>query len=168
MADERVVIKIDINADTSAIDRVQRKLRALAAEAELANRRMRGLNASLEDNADAADRVDKAHTGAARSVRSHGSEQDRFSKRLKRNEKDLDLHQKMVKGLGTVLQTGLKFGLIGASIELAAMGVALASVNGLLGIGQFAVKAYRLAMQGLAQGAAAAIIAVSTLVAAQR
>lgn len=168
MADERVVIKIDINADTSAIDRVQRKLRALAAEAELANQRMRGLNSSLESNADAADRVDKSHTGAAKSVRSHASEQDRFSKRLKRNEKDLDLHQKMVKGLGVVLGTGLKFGLIGASIELAAMGVALASVNGLLGIGQFAVKAYRLAMQGLAQGAAAAIIAVSTLVAAQR
>jgi hypothetical protein len=168
MADERVVIKIDINADTSAIDRVQRKLRALAAEAELTNQRMRGLNSSLESNADAADKVDKAHTGATRSVRSHGSEQDRFSKRLKRNEKDLDLHQKMVKGLGVALKTGLKFGLIGASIELVAMGAALASVNGLLGLGQAAMKAYRFAMSGVAAGAAAGVIALSTLVAAQR
>lgn len=168
MADERVVIKIDINADTSAIDRVQRKLRALAAEAELANQRMRGLNSSLDDNADAADKVDKSHTRAAKSVNDHGSSHDRFSKRLKKNEKDLDLHQKMVKGLASVFGTTLKFGLIGAGIEMAAMGIALSTVNGLLGIGQFAVKAYKVAMQGLAQGAAAAIIAVSTLVAAQR
>jgi hypothetical protein len=168
MADERVVIKIDINADTSAIDRVQRKLRALAAEAELTNQRMRGLNSSLEDNADAADKVDKAHTGAAKSVSSHGSEQDRFSKRLKRNEKDLDIHQKMIKGLSSILKTGLKFGLIGASIEMVAMGAALASVNGLLGLGQVAMKAYRFAMSGVAAGAAAGVIALSTLVAAQR
>ena len=168
MADERVVIKIDINADTSAIDRVQRKLRALAAEAEATNARMRGLNTSLDDNADAADRVDKSHGRASKSVRSHGSEQDRFSKRLKKNEKDFNLHEKMVNGLATAFGTTLKFGLMGAGIEMAAMAAALASVNGLMGIGQMAMKAYRFAMSGVAAGAAAGVIAISTLVAAQR
>ena len=168
MADDRVIIKIDINADTSAIDRVQRKLRALALEADAANAKMSGLNGSLDENANAADRVDKSHSKATKSVDSHSSSHDRFSKRLKKNEKDLDLHQKMVKGLASALGTTLKFGLIGAGIEIAAMGVALASVNGLLGIGQFAMKAYKLAMQGAAQGVAAAVIGLSTLVAAQR
>lgn len=168
MADERVVIKIDINADTSAIDRVQRKLRALAAEAEAVNARLRTLNGSLDDNADAADRVDASHGRAARSVGSHGSAHDRFSKKLNKNMQAMNLHEKMVNGLGKAFGTTLKFGLIGAAVEMAAMGIALSTVNGLLGLGQLAMKTYRFAMQGVAQGAAAAVIALSTVAAAQR
>jgi hypothetical protein len=168
MADERVVIKIDINADTSAIDRVQRKLRALAAEAEAVNARLRTLNGSLDDNADAADRVDASHSKAAKSVGSHGSAHDRFSKKLNRNVQAMNLHEKMVNGLGKAFGTTLKFGLIGAAVEMAAMGIALSTVNGLLGLGQMAMKTYRFAMQGVAQGAAAAVIALSTVAAAQR
>ena len=168
MADERVVIRIDVNADTRGIDRVRRKLRELAAEAEVLDRRMRRLNGSLDENADAADRVSLSHGKASRSLRDHDVAQDRFSKRLRKSNKDMDFSQKMVNGLSKAFGVTLKFGLIGAAIELAAVGVALASVNGLLGIGAAAVKVYRFAMNGLAAAAAGVVVALSTVAAAQR
>lgn len=168
MADERVVIRIDINADTRGIDRVRRKLRELAAEAEVLDRRMSRLNGSLDDNADAVNRVSLSHDRAAKSLNTHSKSTDAFDRRLKGSRRQLDLGQKTASAFAKVISTSLKFALIGASIEMVALGVAVSTVNGLFAVGQGTIKLYRFAMAGVAYAAAAVTAAVATAAAAQR
>jgi len=168
MADERVVIRIDINADTRGIDRVRRKLRELAAEAEVLDRRMERVNNRFEANAEQTDRLTASHTRANRALRDHDRSQERFSNRLNRTSRRLDFGQKAAKRFAGILSTGLKFALIGATIEMVALGAAVATVNGLFTIGQATIKLYRFAMAGVAYAAAAVTAGVATAAAAQR
>lgn len=168
MADERVVIRIDVNADTTGIDRVRRKLRELAAEAEVLDRRMNRVNDRFEANADATDRLTASHTRASTALKDHDRNQDRFGNRLNKTARRLTTAQRATGIFAKVLGTTLKIALIGATIEMVALGAAVATVNGLFSIGQGAVKLYRFAMAGVAYAAAAVTAAVATAAAAQR
>ena len=147
MADERVVIKIDVKADTSAIDRVQAKLARLCAQADDCRDTFEGLGKDVD------------RTGE--SQRKLGKNSDDLGKRLKSVGREAN-------ALSKILKTAYKFAFIGAGIETAALALALSSVNGLLATGRFLVKAYQVVMSGLAKAAAAAGVAIATVAAAQR
>jgi len=147
MADERVVIKIDVKADTSAIDRVQRKLAALCAQASKCDDTFNGLSGDIDKTSESQKRL--------------GRESDSTSSKLKKTGREAG-------ALSKILKTGLKFAMIGSAIETAALAVALSSVNGLLATGRFLVKSYQVVMSGLAKAAAVAGIALATVAAAQK
>lgn len=147
MADERVVIKIDVKADTRDIDKVRAKLAALCAQADSCKDTFGKLGGSMDEAGDNSRRL--------------STENDRTSKSLRRMSKDGE------KVIG-IFKTGFKFAMIGSAIETAALAVALSSVNGLLATGRFLVKGYHVVMSGLAKAAAAAGVALATVAAAQR
>ena len=147
IGDENVTIRINVKADTSAIDRVRRKLAQLCAEADSCEKTFNRYSRSVNDAGDAHRDLDRRSTDTTKALRGMGREAN---------------------GLARILKTSYKFAFIAAGIETAALALALSSVNGLLATGRFLVKSYHVAMSALAKAAAAAGVALATVAAAQR
>ena len=147
IGDEKVTIRIDVKADTAAIDRVRQKIRQLCREADNCEKTFSRYADSVNEAGEAHVDLDRNSTRTTQALRRMGRETNVLSK---------------------ILKTGLKFALIGAAIESAALAIALSSVNGLLATGRFLVKGYHVVMSGLAKAAAAAGVALATVAAAQR
>lgn len=77
------------------------------------------------------------------------------------------VHKSMMK-LGGMLQKLVTGGLKLATMGIGAMSIALVGIHVLFIAGKFLVKAYNLALQGLASGAAAATVAIGLVAAAMR
>ncbi len=75
---------------------------------------------------------------------------------------------KTMRSLGGVLQKFLVGGLKMATMSLGAMSIALVGVHALFVAGKFLVKAYQVALKGLAAGAAGAAVAIGLVAAAMR
>lgn len=161
MAREQVTIKIDTDANTGGIDKVERKLLALAAKAKLANAALQNAGIKTGKFGDALDDLDDSSLRAGKSTQKLGIDVDGAGKGFKKAGK-------AGKGLAGFLKTTYKFAMIGAGLETAGLALALSSVNGLLAIGKFAAKSYQVALSALAKGAAVAAIALATVAAAQR
>ena len=147
IGDERVVIRIDVKADTTAIDRVRAKLTALCKQADDCSETFKKLGNALDDAAD---------------------DNDRFGKRTRDGDRDLKRFSKTAKGFAKFMSTTFKLAMIGSAIETGLLMIALSSVNGLLATGRFLVRTYHVAMSALAKSAAAAGVALATVAAAQR
>lgn len=147
IGDENVTIRINVKADTAAIDRVRQKLRQLCREAD--------------DCADTFDKYSAAVDNSSESQKKLHRDSNETEKRLKSVGREAN-------GLSKILKTSYKFAFIAAGIETAALALALSSVNGLLATGRFLVKSYHVAMSAMAKAAAAAGVALATVAAAQR
>jgi hypothetical protein len=161
MAREQVTIKIDTDANTGGIDKVERKLLALAAKAKLVNAQLQNAGIKTGKFGDALNDLDDSAVKAGKSTQKLGKDADGAGNGFKKAGK-------AGKGLAGILKTTYKFAMIGAAIETAGLALALSSVNGLLAIGKFAAKSYQVALSALAKGAAVAAIALATVAAAQR
>ena len=161
MAREQVTIKIDTDANTGGIDKVERKLLALAAKAKAVNAQLNNAGISTGKFGDALNDLDDSALDAGKSTQKLGKDADGAGRGFKKASK-------AGKGLAGFLKTTYKFAMMGAGLETAGLALALSSVNGLLAIGKFAAKAYQVALSALAKGAAVAAIALATVAAAQR
>jgi len=168
MADENVHVHIRITSDKREIAATRRELERLSLQARALNDDFADLNDTLDGNNDRQRRLQRNSQGTNRALDSNGSAADRLSKKMRKTGKDMDFLDKSRKMLAGGLKTGLKFALIGATIEMVAMGAAIASVNGLFAVGSAAMKVYKFAMTGVAAGIAVGIGALATFAAAQR
>ena len=172
MADqERVTIKINVRADTSAIDRVQRKLAALCAQAEACektfndlndrfdalDKKNRDLNKSIKDNDDAL----RKHT---KTTRDADKETNRYNKSNDRLTKRFGAGTKAARAFGNIMKV-LKFAIKAAGIETLAYAAALSSVNLFLKSGQLLSRGYQASVRGIGVAAANAAAGVMTLAA---
>lgn len=168
MADESVHVHIRITSDKREIAATRRELERLSLTARALNNDFADLNDAMDDHNDRHRRLHRNSQQTNRALSQNGSSMSKLGQRARKTSKDFDILEKTRKGLAKGLKTGLKFALIGATIEMVAMGAAIASVNGLLAIGNATMKTYRWLMQGVAYAAAAGVAALATFAAAQR
>jgi len=152
MADERVVIKIEVKSDDRDIDRTRRKLERLAGARDR-DRKKEGL----------------ASRGRSNRVRRELNEAgDHFNKVSRKYKKSFDYFDKMIKGTGYAMVKFLALTAKAVALEMAAMGAAMMLVHATFATGQFIMKAYNGMMKMTAAGMAGVAIAAGTVAAALR
>jgi hypothetical protein len=152
MADEKVVIKIDVRSDDSAIDRTRRKLERLSRSESKRYKRNNAL-------------ASRATRDAANYARKTSSILENSSRKWKRH---FDYVDKAIKMTGQVLSKVLMLTLKGVILEMAAMGASMVIVHGIFATGRGIMKLYNGTMKLLAAAAAGFAIAVGTVAAAVR
>lgn len=172
MADERVVIRIDIDSDTREITKVQAQLAALASQGEAVQRsvgktenQFKGLNSSSE-------RLTKTLDGTTDSMLKH----DNAHRMLSGGSGGGSIgrtNREMGRSGGGARRTHREFrrllyGLIAVGIEFAVVAASLSLVNAGFAIGRFAAKTYQAALAGAAVAVAGITIALAGAAAAQR
>jgi hypothetical protein len=144
MADEKIVIKIDVDARTTAIEKTTQAVKRLKRESGKFSSGRSDVNTYLQN-------MDKSLTKSTSNLKRH-----------------FDFIDKGVKAFGGVLKKFVTVALKGIILEMAALGAAMLGVHALFIAGKFLAKAYSGAMQILAGGAAAATVAIATAAAAIR
>jgi hypothetical protein len=144
MADEKIVIKIDVDARTTAIEKTTQAVKRLKRESGKFSSGRSDVNTYL-------DKMDKGLTKSTTKLKRH-----------------FDFVDKGIKAFGGVLKKFVTFALKGVIAEMALLGAAMLGVHALFLAGKFLAKAYSGAMQILAGGAAAATVAIATAAAAIR
>jgi hypothetical protein len=144
MADEKIVIKIDVDARTTAIEKTTQAVKRLKREAGK-------FSSGRSDVTSYLNTMDKSLTKSTSKLKRH-----------------FDFIDKGVKAFGGVLKKFVSVALKGIILEMAALGAAMLGVHALFVAGKFLAKAYSGAMQILAGGAAAATVAIATAAAAIR
>lgn len=152
MADERVVIKIEVNSDDRAIDRTRRKLERLARSESKTRRR------TDRDN-------NLASRGRDRMLRNDTRSLDKVMRQYK---KSFDSFDKMIRFTGAGLMKFIGLSAKMVALEMAAMGAAMVGVHLIFGAGRLIMKAYQGAMKFVAGGMAGLAIAAGTVAAALR
>lgn len=168
MADESVHVHIRVTSDQKQIAATRRELERLALAGKAADGDFGDLNDTLDEHDKRQKKIRDSSTSSTSALNLNAASSSNLGNKMKKSGKDMDSMSKSSKALTSGLKVGLKFALIGSAIELAAVGVAIASVNGLFAIGTAAAKVYRFAMQGLAAGIAVGIGALAAFAAAQR
>lgn len=166
--DGDVVIKIRFDVDDSGLARARAKLEAFSKDVNQLEGRLKKLSGAMDDVNDSTNDYSTSVGGASKDTDRFSNSTDRLGKKLRKTSGDMNFGSKAASALGKIFSTTLKFGLIGATIEFVAIGVALSTVNGLLAIGRASVKAYQWTLSGLAYAATAAVAALATVAAAQR
>ena len=152
MADERVVIKIEVNSDDRAIDRTRRKLERLAGTESKARRN-----------------TDRQNSLASRGRQRMLKEDDRnLNKVMRQYKKSFDGFDKMIRFTGGAMMKFLGMSAKMVALELVAMGAAMVGVHLVFGAGKLLMKGYHGAMKLVAGGAAGLAIALGTVAAALR
>ena len=147
MADEKIVIKIDVDARTTSIEKTTQAVKRLKREAGKFSSGRGDVNEYLKQSAD---------------------RMDVFGNRMGKMKRHFDFMDKGVKMLGGVLKKFLLTAIKGVIAEMALMGAAMLGIHAMFLVGKGLAKAYSGAMQVLAGGAAAAAVALGTAAAAVR
>ena len=147
MADQNPSIKISSRADTGAILRTIGSVKGLRRE-------VKGLSKDMLLNAAASKLMGSSMGGA-------NSQTNRW-------KKVLDSTDKVIRKMGAMTMKGLVSMLKIATMQMAALGAAMVVTHGAFILGRFAVKAYQVAMQGMAGAAAGLTTAVGIASAAVR
>src|SRR6478735_4843144 len=161
MADNLVLIKIKVDADTKEIDKVTAKLAALRGEASLLGDDMDDLG----DSADDADGSIKRVGGSARGTSKDFNNLDKNSNKLNKWFEVLD---KVAKKFGDFLQGFLRVSLKLIAVNFASMAASLLSVKAAFAIGRFAMKAWQATLAGASAAGAVFITVLSGIAAGQR
>ena len=152
MADERVVIKIEVKSDDKDIDRTRRKLERLAGVRER-DRKSEGLASRNRSNAR---RKEFKNAG------------DDFNKVSRLYKKSFDSYDKMIKMTGGMMMKFLALTAKAVALEMAAMGAAMVLTHAAFAAGNLIMKAYNGVMKMAAAGMAGVAIAAGTVAAALR
>ena len=144
MADEKIVIKIDVDARTTSIEKTTQAVKRLKREAGKFSSGRSDVNTYLKN-------MDSGLQKSTNNLRRH-----------------FDFLDKGIKAFGGVLTKFVTMALKGVIVEMALMGAAMVGIHGLFIAGKFLAKAYAGAMQVIAGGAAAAAVTIATAAAAIR
>jgi len=173
MADnENVTIRIRVRADTSQIDRVQRKLAALCAQADACEKRFNALGNRIDDMGKSMKDLDKQSQSTTNRMKDLAKAQDDVNKRTRDNDKATsrarkaqDLFSRGSKKLGDILGKTLRLALKAVLIETLAYAAALSSVNLLLKTGSLLNRAWTSTVRGVGVAAANAAAGIAALAA---
>ena len=152
MADERVLIKIEVKSDDGDIDKTRRKLERLAGARDR-DRKSEGLASRSRSSK------------LKREFTSSGNEFDKVSRKYK---KSFDMYDKMIKMTGGGMMKLLALTTKAVALEMAAMGAAMMLVHASFAAGNLIMKAYNGVMKMAAAGMAGLVIAAGTVAAALR
>lgn len=169
---ENVTIRIRVRADTSQIDRVQKKLAALCAQAEACEKKFARLGKNIDDAGRRMKDLEERADSTGKRMRDLGGEIETTGENTKKNRKETDKLQKVMQtlnrvgsGLAKFLKGTLKFALKAVLIETLAYAAALSSVNLLLKTGDLLSRGWTSTVRGLGVAAANAAAGVATLAA---
>ena len=173
MADnENVTIRIRVRADTSQIDRVQRKLAALCAQADACEKRFNALGNRIDDMGKSMKDLDKQSQSTTRKMKDLADAQDDVNKKTRdsdkgmaRARKTMDLLSRSGKGFANILGKTLRLALKAVLIETLAYAAALSSVNLLLKTGSLLNRAWTSTVRGVGVAAANAAAGIAALAA---
>ena len=140
---ERVVIKIEANADNRQIDQTTRKLQKLAATDAMFQKR-----------------------SMASALKTNNGYQELLGDRTNYYKEHFDGLDKMVKASGSMMTKGLGLASKAAAAEMGLLSASMVAVHGAFVIGNVAMKAYRGGLQLLSGGAVAAGAALGAVAAA--
>ena len=87
IGDEKVTIRIDVKADTAAIDRVRQKLRQLCREADDCADTFDRYSKAVDDSADSHKDLDRNSTNTSKKLRQMGKEANGLARILKTSYK---------------------------------------------------------------------------------
>ena len=162
MADERVVIKIEVKSDDRDIDRTRRKLERLAGARDK-DRTSRDRDSKSKSKSDGlASRVRKTDDKLARA--GHKS-MDSVSRKYK---KSFDGYDKMIKMTGGMMMKFLSLSAKAVALDFLAMGAAMIGVHAAFAAGQMLMRGYKNVMSLAAGAMAGFVIAAGTVAAALR
>ena len=142
-AEEKITIKIDVDAHTAAIEKTRKQVERLKRES--------GKSSGRTDVADYAKSLEKNLKKSTSSFKRH-----------------FDSVDAMTQKFGTGLRKFLGLAIKGIVAEMAILSVTLLGVHALFAAGNFLMKAYSGTMKIAAQGAAGLVVAVATVAAAMR
>ena len=152
MADERVLIKIEVKSDDGDIDKTRRKLERLAGARDR-DRKSEGL---------------ASRSRSSKLKRELSSSGDKFNKVSRDYKKSFDMYDKMIKMTGGMMMKFLALTAKAVALEMAAMGAAMLLVHASFAAGNLIMKAYHGVMKMAAAGMAGVAIAAGTVAAALR
>lgn len=152
MADERVVIKIEVKSDDRDIDRTRRKLQRLAGARDR-DRKSEGL---------------ASRSRSSKLKREFTRSGDAFDKVSRKYKKSFDMFDKMIKMTGGSMMKLLALTTKAVVLEMAAMGTAMMLIHASFAAGNLIMKAYNGVMKMTAAGMAGVAIAAGTVAAALR
>jgi hypothetical protein len=143
MADEKVTIKLEVNADTRGARQVSRDLKKIAAQASAIN----------------------TASGLRSSTRILQNSLDAQGQKWRKHFDEVD---KLVKGFGKMLTVSMKLMTKGVIAEFALLALSMVGVHAAFAAGQGIMKAYKWAMEATGAAASAMAIAITTAAAAIR
>ena len=166
---ERVTIRINVRADTGAIDKTEAKLARLAATAE-------ALDGRLGDLSDRATTLNKDFLELDKEVQQKSKDFEQLSGKVDKTDKSMGrmskTSNKLLKGIGSMGQKMMKMFAKGLALNIAASAASLLAVEAAFRIGAVAAKAWNSTIQAtknVAAGAAASVLVLmSTLAAGSR
>lgn len=166
MADnENVTIRIRVRADTSQIDRVQRKLAALCAQADACEKRFNALGDRMNDAGKSMKDFDGQTQKTTRRLNDLTKAHNDNDKAGRKTKKMMDLLNRSSKSLSNVLGKTLRLALKAVLIETLAYAAALSSVNLLLKTGSLLNRAWTATVRGVGVAAANAAAGIAALAA---
>ena len=166
MADnENVTIRIRVRADTSQIDRVQRKLAALCAQADACEKRFNALGDRMNDAGKSMKDFDGQTQKTTRRLNDLTKAHNDNDKAGRKTKKMMDLLNRGAKGLSNTLGKTLRLALKAVLIETLAYAAALSSVNLLLKTGSLLNRAWTATVRGVGVAAANAAAGIAALAA---
>lgn len=168
MSAEHVVIKIDVKANTRAIDRVRTKLAALAAEAEALDQRFGSMTNRFEVTSTAASKLTDTLGDVDGEIKQINRSSQRSSRSLRQFGRQATLVDRAFGAFGSTLHKVVATGLKVFAINVGLAGVALAGIIGAFAVGRFAVQAWQGTLQVAAVAAASVAATLATAAAAQR
>lgn len=165
---ETVTIKINVKADTAAIERVRAQLKALCSEVDDCTKTHEKHTKSLEDMADAHKSTARDVDKTRKSIKDYGNQSTKSGKQSNVFWKTFLDFSKMPGMMLGGFQKLIKFGFKYLAIEAAAAAAVLATSTLLFKTGSFFAKGYQMALSGAAYGLAAFAAAAAVAIAAQR
>ena len=165
---ENVTIKINVTADTAAIERVRAQLKSLCSETDDCTK-------TQEKHSKALDDVSSTQKTLAKDIDSTTKTLEKHSGATKKGQKSWDDFFKKIFNGKKILSEALegfekliKFGIKYLAIEAVAAGGAIALMSVAMKVGNFAAKSYQAALGGISFALAAVIAGVSVFLAASR
>ena len=155
MADERVVIKIEVKSDDRDIDRTRRKLQRLSGSRDRDNKSQARSNAL----ASRGQRTQQKLIQRGQRTTEHVS---------RKYKKSFDSFDRMIKTTGTMMTKFLSLSAKAVALDFAVMGASMIAVHAIFAAGQMIMRGYKNMMSLTAGAMAGFVIAVGTVSAALR
>ena len=155
MADERVVIKIEVKSDDRDIDRTRRKLQRLSGSRDRDNKSQARSNAL----ASRGQRTQQKLIQRGQKTTEHVS---------RKYKKSFDSFDRMIKTTGTMMMKFLSLSAKAVALDFAVMGASMIAVHAIFAAGQMIMRGYKNMMSLTAGAMAGFVIAVGTVSAALR
>ena len=162
MADERVVIKIEVKSDDRDIDRTRRKLERLAGARDK-DRTSRDRDSKSKSKSDGlASRVRKTEEKLGK------KSSDKIENVSRKYKKSFDGYDKMIRNTGGMMMKFLSLSAKAVALDFLVMGAAMIGVHAAFAAGQMLMKGYKNVMSLAAGAMAGFVIAAGTVAAALR